>query len=82
MGAVSQKRLLSSTCFVIAGQSFHSGKFKHLKYSENVNFAGTNNFESILGAGSYFDTEIRILGSTIHELKNLKKQVKGMLKMR
>ena len=48
VSAVSQKRSLSSTCFVIAGQSIHSGKFKYLKYSENVNFAGTNNFESIL----------------------------------
>ena len=39
----------------------------------------TNN---VLGTGSYFDTEIRILGSKIHELENLKKQVKGMLKIR
>ena len=26
-----------------------SGKFKHLKYYENVNFAGTNSVDSILG---------------------------------
>ena len=45
VGAVSQNRSLSSTCFVVAGQSIYSGKFK---YSENVNFAGTNNFESTL----------------------------------
>ena len=49
MGAVSQERLLSSTCFVIAGQSIYLySKFKHLKYSENVNFTGTNSIESIL----------------------------------
>ena len=48
VGAVSQMRSLSSTCFVIAGQSIHSGKFKHLKYSENVNFKGTNSADSIL----------------------------------
>ena len=48
VGAVSQKRSLSSTCFVIAGQSIHSGKFKHLKYSENVNFEETSNVVSIL----------------------------------
>ena len=48
VGAVSQKRLRSETCFVFAGKSVHSGKFKHLKYSENVNFAGTNNVDSIL----------------------------------
>ena len=28
---------------------FHSGKFKHHKYSENVNFEETNNVVSILG---------------------------------
>ena len=48
MGAVSQKRLLSKTCFDFAGHIVHSGKLKHLKYSENVNFAGTNNVDSIL----------------------------------
>ena len=48
VGALSQKRSLSLTCFVFAGQNVHSGKFKHLKYSENVNFAGTNNVDSIL----------------------------------
>ena len=48
VGALSQKRSLSLTCFVFACQNFHSGKFKHLKYSENVKFAGTNNFEYIL----------------------------------
>ena len=46
VGAVSQKRSLSENCFVFAGQSIHSGKFKHLKYSENVNFAGTTNVDS------------------------------------
>ena len=48
MGTLSRKRLLSLTCFVFSGQNVRSGKFKDLKYSENVNFAGTNNFESIL----------------------------------
>ena len=48
VGAVSQNRSLSSTCFVIVGQTVHSGKFKHLKYSENVNFEGTNSVDSIL----------------------------------
>ena len=33
---------------LIASQSIHGGKFKHLKYSENVNFKETNNFVSIL----------------------------------
>ena len=40
VGAISQKRSLSSTCFVIAGQSIYSGKFKHLEYSKSVNFEG------------------------------------------
>ena len=33
---------------VLSGQSIHSGKFKHLKYSENVKFTGTNYIDSIL----------------------------------
>ena len=49
VGALSQKRSLSLTCFVFAGQNVHSGKFKHLKYSENVKFSGTNSIDSILG---------------------------------
>ena len=48
VGAVSQKRLHFSTCFVIAGQIIHSGKFKHLQDSENVNFEKTSNVVSIL----------------------------------
>ena len=48
VSAVSQKRLLSQTCFVFPSQGVHSGKFKHIKYSENVNFAGTTNVDSIL----------------------------------
>ena len=48
VGALSQKRSLSLTCFVFAGQNVHSGKFKHLKYSENVKFSGTNSIDSIL----------------------------------
>ena len=47
VGVVSQNGSLSSTCFFIAGQSIHSRKFKHLKYSENVNFEGTNSVDSI-----------------------------------
>ena len=47
VGALSQKRSLSLTCFVFAGQNVCSGKIKHLKYSENVNFEGTNNVDSI-----------------------------------
>ena len=52
--AVSQKRLLSWTFFVFAGHSIHSGKFKHLKNSENFNFAGTNNVDSILSSLTVF----------------------------
>ena len=52
VGGLSQKRSLSLTCFVFAGQNVHSGKFKHLKYSENVNFAGTNNVDSILDSAA------------------------------
>ena len=48
VGVVSQKRSFSSTCFVLSGQSINSGKFKHLKYSENVNFEGKNSVDSIL----------------------------------
>ena len=48
VGAVSQKRSLSLTCFVFAGQNVHSGKFKHLKFSENDKFSGTNSIDSIL----------------------------------
>ena len=48
VGTLSQKRLLFLTCFVFAGQNVHSGKFKHITYSENVNFAGTNDVDSIL----------------------------------
>ena len=29
-----------------------SGKLKHLKFSENVNFSGTNSVDSILVVGS------------------------------
>ena len=47
VGAISQKRLLSLTCFFFAGQSVHSGKFKHLRYSENVSFEGKNSVDSI-----------------------------------
>ena len=49
VGAVSQKRSLSKTCFVFAGQIVHSGKFKHIKYSENIKLSGTNSIDSILG---------------------------------
>ena len=48
VGAVSQNRSLSSTCFVVAGQSIYSRKAKHLKYSEDVNLEGTNSVDSIL----------------------------------
>ena len=48
VGAVSQRRLSCSTCFVIAGESTNSGKFKHFKDSENVNFEETSNVVSIL----------------------------------
>ena len=49
MGALSQKRSLSLTCFVFASQNVHSGKFKHLIFSENDKFSGTNSVDSILG---------------------------------
>ena len=48
-GVVSQKRLLSSTCFVITGQRIHTGKLKPLKYADNVNFEGTDSVDSISG---------------------------------
>ena len=41
VSAVSQKKSLS--------QSVHSGIFKHLKCSENVNFEGKKSVDSILG---------------------------------
>ena len=47
VGVVSKKRSLSSTYFILAGQSIHSRKFKHLKYSENVNFEGNSISTSI-----------------------------------
>ena len=50
VGGLSQKRSLSLTCFVFAGQNVHSGKFKHLKYSENDKFSGTNSVDSILNS--------------------------------
>ena len=52
VGALSQKRSLSLTCFVFAGKNLHSGKFKHLKYSENDKFSGTNSVDSILVAAT------------------------------
>ena len=55
VGAISQKRWPSETCFVFAGQNVNSGKFKHLKYSENVKFSGTNNIDSILGSPPNFE---------------------------
>ena len=48
VGALSQKRSLSLTFFDFAGQNAHSGKFKHLKFSENVKFSETNSIDSIL----------------------------------
>ena len=56
-----QKRSLSSTCFIFAGQNVHSRKFKHLKYCENVDFTGTNNVDSILEQLRF---ESRMTGST------------------
>ena len=44
---ISKEILLSENFFVLVGQSVHSGKFKNLKHSENVEFAGTNNIDSI-----------------------------------
>ena len=59
VGAVSQMRSLSSTCFVIADQSIHSRKFKHLKYSilENVNFEKTSNVDSNLELSLHLNNE-------------------------
>ena len=53
VGAISQKRWPSETCFVFAGQNVNSGKFKHLKYSENVKFTGTNYIDSILPISAF-----------------------------
>jgi len=48
VGAVSQKRFSPKLVLFFRSLNIHSGKFKHLKYFENVKFAGTNNIESIL----------------------------------
>ena len=55
VGVLSEKKLLPLASFVLAGQSIQSRKFKHLKYSENVNFIGTNDFESILIVNANFE---------------------------
>ena len=47
-GCLISKEIALLNFFFIAGQSNHSGKFKHLKYSENVNFEGTSSVDSIL----------------------------------
>ena len=47
-GCGNSKPIALLTSFVIAGQSIHSGKFKHHKYFENANFEGTNSVNSIL----------------------------------
>ena len=41
------KQVLESNLFLDTAPT-RSGKFKHLKFSENVNFARTNNVDSIL----------------------------------
>ena len=55
-----QKRLLFSNFFVITGK-----KFKHHKYSENVNFEETNNVVSILGHILVIKTE-KFVSSLTH----------------
>ena len=70
VGALSQKRSLSLTCFVFAGQNVHSGKFKHLKYSENVNFAGTNNVDSILRRFGHIETNKSLMGLGLESLES------------
>ena len=47
-GYLISKEIALLNFFVFAGQNVHSGKFKHLKYSENVKFSGTNSIDSIL----------------------------------
>ena len=71
--ALSQKRLLSLTCFVFACQNILSGKFKHLKYSQNVNFTGTNNVDSILVVKSTLACEgmAALLKNTNNYLKSI-----------
>ena len=66
VGAISQKRWPSETCFVFAGQNVNSGKFKHLKYSENVKFTGTNYIDSILDVWYSFNYLLLIVsGNTV-----------------
>ena len=69
VGVVSQKRLHFSTCFVIAGQIIHSGKFKHLQDSENVNFEKTSNVVSILVTSYDGKTHGRTEGQTGMEVE-------------
>ena len=50
MGAVPQKSSLFAARFVIASKIINSKKFKHHKYSKNVNFEETSNVVSNLGS--------------------------------
>ena len=47
-GYLISKEIALLNFFVFAGQNVHSGKFEHLKFSENDKIIGTNNFVSIL----------------------------------
>ena len=49
-GGLSQKRSPSSSCFVIADQRLHSGKFKYLRYSQN---GGINSVDFISAENLY-----------------------------
>ena len=47
-GYLISKEIALLNLFCFSGQNVCSGKLKHLKCSENVNFAGRNNVDSIL----------------------------------
>ena len=63
MGAITQKGLFSEHFVVFASQSIHRGKFKHLEYSENVNFVGTNSIDSILVDHTFLQSRDFLVGS-------------------
>ena len=57
-GCGISKKIAPPNLFFYQSQSIYSGKFKHLKYSENNNFEGTNSFDSILVVRKQFTYEL------------------------
>ena len=65
------------------GQSIPNGKFKHLEYSENVNFEGTNSLDSIFVFFMHIwcKTKIQMLRpifTSIYQTKLMKEIVEGV----